>query len=102
MVEKNTSHSSTNPAWAPSAVAVISSPAPTTEAETISPGPKNDEEARQPTGGSCTASASRAYGSPRTNLSGGVCALSEAGVDAVIDDSRRRWGRNGAPGRDLA
>ena len=62
-VEKITSHSSTNPALAPSAVAVMSSPAPTIDADTMSPGPKNRAEASHPVGGSLTAAGSRTYGS---------------------------------------
>ncbi|MGV0791635.1 hypothetical protein [Mycolicibacterium sp. XJ1819] len=51
-VETNTSHSNRKPTSAPSVVAVISSPEPTTAALVIMPGPRKRTLGPQPLGGS--------------------------------------------------
>ncbi len=53
-----------NPTRAPSVVAVISSPDPTTAALVIMPGPRNRMLGAQPCGGSRILLGSRTYGSP--------------------------------------
>lgn len=50
-VDKRMIHSRTKPTCAPSAVAVISSPEPTTAALVTMPGPRKRSEGRQPRGG---------------------------------------------------
>ena len=82
-VDTKTSQRSIMPTSAPSVVAVISSPEPTTAAEVIMPGPRNLRLGPQPFGGSRIFDGSSMYGSLWMTSSSGMSGCRCSGAVSV-------------------